>query len=75
MQPYLILLQLVDCSEVIPKAIAFTGGAATLPPGQTLADIQASVRIILLGIIFMLTFYIVPHRCVPQARYSTRYAS
>ncbi|KJA19705.1 class II peroxidase [Hypholoma sublateritium FD-334 SS-4] len=34
--------KLVDCSEVIPKAIAFTGGAATLPPGQTLQDIQAS---------------------------------
>ncbi|PPQ90237.1 hypothetical protein CVT25_012996 [Psilocybe cyanescens] len=32
--------KLTDCSEVIPQAIPFTGGAATLPPGQTMDDIE-----------------------------------
>jgi hypothetical protein len=33
---------LTDCSEVIPKPPAFTGGPATLPPTFTLADVEAS---------------------------------
>jgi len=32
--------ELIDCSEVIPQAIPFTGGPATLPPGQTMDDIE-----------------------------------
>jgi len=37
------LYQLIDCSEVIPPAIKFTGGPATLPPGQTMQDIEQAV--------------------------------
>jgi len=36
-------LQLTDCSEVIPQAISFKGGAATLPPGKTMGDIEQAV--------------------------------
>ncbi|KAF9549821.1 manganese peroxidase 3 [Agrocybe pediades] len=32
--------KLIDCSEVIPRAIPFSHGPATLPPGQTLKDIE-----------------------------------
>ncbi|PPQ92148.1 hypothetical protein CVT25_008773 [Psilocybe cyanescens] len=32
--------KMTDCSEVIPKAIPFTGGPAKLPPGQTMQDIE-----------------------------------
>jgi len=32
--------KLTDCSEVIPAAIPFTGGAPTLPPGLTMNDIE-----------------------------------
>ncbi|KJA15350.1 class II peroxidase [Hypholoma sublateritium FD-334 SS-4] len=32
--------ELTDCSEVIPAAIPFTGGPATLPPGLTMNDIE-----------------------------------
>ncbi|KAF9548369.1 manganese peroxidase 3 [Agrocybe pediades] len=32
--------KLIDCSEVIPKAIPFSHGPATLPPGQTMEDIE-----------------------------------
>lgn len=34
---------MTDCSEVIPAAIPFNGGPATLPPGLTMNDIEQAV--------------------------------
>ena len=38
-----LIVQLTDCSEVIPQAKPFTGGPATLPPGLTMNDIEQAV--------------------------------
>ncbi|KAH9483363.1 Versatile peroxidase VPL1 [Psilocybe cubensis] len=37
--------KMIDCSEVIPKAIPFTGGPATFPPGKTIKDIEQAVSV------------------------------
>jgi manganese peroxidase len=40
---------LIDCSEVIPEPKAALTQVATLPPGKTLKDIQASVCLFFLS--------------------------
>lgn len=64
---------MIDCSEVIPKAIPFTGGPATLPPGQTMNDIEQAVSMILEQWETSVdSFSSVCYRCIPISRYPAR---